>query len=194
MPCSPRGGRWFGRKRTTWLTVCSSAPHSQAAEEAISHLCKQERASPTPVRRRLSRTHAVLSRAIPGEWVPVSGMKVRWFVVLSNNSTFHRWSAQSAARMLSVELRRCCGAGTYGCLDLRRRAFPLDVQVSSGADVQAPWQGVLETVAYSRRSSAGWVPARTGMLSTGVGRRHPVSIRKASLMVGSVRRVWALRH
>ena len=45
-----------------------------------------------------------------------------------------------------------------------------------------------------RRSLAGWMPARIGRLSAGVGRMHPVTIRKASLMAGSVRRVWALRH
>jgi len=38
------------------------------------------------------------------------------------------------------------------------------------------------------------MPARIGGLSDGVGRRHPVSIRKASLMAGSMRRVWALRY
>jgi len=40
--------------------VCSSAPHSQAAEEAIPYWHKQERKLPTPVRRRLSRTQALL--------------------------------------------------------------------------------------------------------------------------------------
>ena len=51
-----------------------------------------------------------------------------------------------------------------------------------------------DSVAPLRRSSAGWMPARIGRLSAGVGRRHPVTIRKASLMAGSMRRVWALRH
>ena len=73
-PCSP-WGRWIGHWMTTWSTVCSSAPHSQAAEDIL-HLYKQERKRPTPVRRRLSRTHTFLGRAIPGGWVPVSGMKV----------------------------------------------------------------------------------------------------------------------
>ena len=91
------GGRWIGHWRTTWSTVCS-APHSQAAEEAITHLYKQERKGPTPVQRRLWRTHAVLERVIPGGWVPVSGMKVRSLVRLSNHSAFHWWSAQRAAR------------------------------------------------------------------------------------------------
>jgi len=69
-------GRWNGHWMTTRSTVCSSAPHSQAAERATPHLYKQERKRPTLVRRR-SRTHAVLVGAIPGEWVPMSGMKVR---------------------------------------------------------------------------------------------------------------------
>ena len=37
-----------------------------------------------------------------------------------------------------------------------------------------------------RRSSAGWLPARMGRLSAGNGRKHPVTIRKASFMAGSI--------
>jgi len=51
-----------------------------------------------------------------------------------------------------------------------------------------------DSVAPLRRSSAGWMPARIGRLSACVGRRHPVTNRKASLMVESIRQVWALRH
>jgi len=65
-PCRPRGGQWIGHWRTTRLTVCSSAPHSQAAEEAMPHLHKQERKHLTPVRRRLSWAQAVRGRVIPG--------------------------------------------------------------------------------------------------------------------------------
>jgi len=86
-------GRWMGWTLEDNLsTVCSSAQHSQVAEEDIPHLCKQERKGPTPVRRQLSRTHAVLRRVIPGEWLPVSGMKVRSLagLYLSNRSTFYR--------------------------------------------------------------------------------------------------------
>ena len=46
-----------------------------------------------------------------------------------------------------------------------------------------------DSVTPLRRSSAGWMPARIGRLSAGVGRRNPVTIRKASLMAGSIRRV-----
>ena len=76
-PCSPWGGRWIGHWRTTQSTVCSSAPHSQAAEEAIFNLCKQERKRPTPVRRRFSRTHAVLGRVIPGSGCQCWGWKYK---------------------------------------------------------------------------------------------------------------------
>jgi len=161
-PCSPRGGRWIRHSRTTWSKVCSSAPHSQAAEGAIPHLCKQEGNVPTPVRRRLSRwTHAVLGRVIPGGWVPVSGMKVRSLVVLSNHSAFHRWSAQSTALlmllMLSGKLMICCSADTNGSLDLRRRASALDGRVSAewsrcpSSMVRRP----RDSVSPLRRSSAG---------------------------------------
>ena len=45
-----------------------------------------------------------------------------------------------------------------------------------------------------RWNSARWMPARMGRLSAGVGRKHLVTIRKASLTVGLLRRVRALRH
>ena len=50
------------------------------------------------------------------------------------------------------------------------------------------WCGSIAT------NPADWMPTRIGRLSAGVGRRHPVTIRKASLMAGSMRRVSALRH
>ena len=84
---------------------------------------------------------------------------------------------------------RCCTAGTNGCQDLRRCAAALNGRVSAewsrrpGSMARRP----RESVAALRRSSAGWMPARIGRLSAGVGRRHPVTIRKASLMAGSMR-------
>jgi len=84
-----------------------------------------------------------------------------------------------------------CAVGTIGCLDFRRRASTLDGQVS------AEWNRCSGSIARRarnsvtplRRSPAGWMPARMGRLSSGVGRRHPVTIRKASLMAGLIRRV-----
>jgi len=111
-----------------------------------------------------------------GWWLPMSGMKMRSFA----HFTFHWWSTHCAARMLllSDKLMSCCAAGTNGCLNLRRRAFSLDGQVS------AEWSRCLgsmarrarDSVALLRRSSAGWTPARIGRLSTGVGRRHLVTL------------------
>ena len=158
-PCSPWGDRWTGHSRTTWPTVCSSAPHSQAAEETIPHLYKQERKRPTPVRRRSSRTQALLGRVISGVCVPVSGINVRSLVGLSIHSAFHWWTAHCAARMLllSDKLMRCCPAGTNGCLALRRRASALYGRVSAERS-RCPGsmaRRARDSVAPLRRSSAG---------------------------------------
>jgi len=92
-------------------------------------------------------------------WVPVSGMKMRSLVGLYNHSAFHWWSAHCAAHrlLLSDELMRCCGAGTNGCLDLRRRAFALDGQVSAGwSRCPGPMtRSARDSVAPFRWSSAG---------------------------------------
>jgi len=77
-----------------------------------------------------------------------------------------------------------------------RRAIALDGQVS------AEWsrcpgsmaRRARDSVVPMRRSSAGWMLARIGRLSAGVGRRHPVTIGKESLMAESMRWVWAQRH
>ena len=79
--------------------------------------------------------------------------------------------------LLSDELIRSCAMGTNGCLDLKRSAVPLDGRVS------AEWSRCLgsiarrarDSVAPLRWSSAGWMPAKIGRLSAGVGCRHPVA-------------------
>jgi len=74
-PCSPWEGRWIGHWKTTWSTIGSFAPHSQATEEVILHLCKQERKRPTPVRRRLSQTQTFLGRVTRGVGCRCRGWK-----------------------------------------------------------------------------------------------------------------------
>ena len=122
----------------------------------------------------------------------MSGIKVRCLVGLSNQSAFHRWPAHCAARMLLSDKLRCCGAGTNGCFDLRRRAFPLGGLASaewSKCPCAMAWRA-RDSVAPLRWSPAGLLPASMWRLSAGVGRRHPVTIRKASLMAGSTNGVY----
>ena len=68
----------------------------------------------------------------------------------------------------------------------------------SGADAKVPWHGVLDTITIvwllSNEPQQAGCPIRIGRLSAVVGRKHSVTIREASLMTGSMRRVWALRH
>jgi len=58
-------------------------------EEAIPHSYKQEQKRPTPVRRRLIRTQALLGRVFLVVCVPVSGNKVQSLVGLSAHSAFN---------------------------------------------------------------------------------------------------------
>ena len=173
-PCSPWGGRWIWHCRTTWSTVYSSAPHSQEAEEAILHWCK---------RKRLSRTHAVLGRVIPGGWVPVSGMNMRSLVRLSNHSAFHRLSASARLTYvieLSDELMELLSDGYKWVSRFERPC------IRTRWPVRAKWsrcsgsmpRRARDSVAPLRRSSAGWMPTRLGRLSAGVGRRHSLTIRR----------------
>ena len=88
-------------------------------------------------------------------------------------------------------------AGTNGYLDLSlsrcASCCPTNCQYST-------WSGSWisrfpkESADPNRRSSAGWMPARTGKSSVGVGRQHPVTMRKASLRMLSMRRACVLRH
>jgi len=49
-----------------------------------------------------------------------------------------------------------------------------------------------DKVSHLQRTSAGWMPAIIGKLLAGVGHRHPVTVGKASLMAGSMRRMWTM--
>ena len=91
----------------------------------------------------------------------------------------------------------CCAGGTNGCIDLICRAFAISRQVST------EWSrcpgSMARRVALLRWSSAGWMPARIGRWSAGVGRRHgqwhSITDRNASLlMTGSMGRMWGCEH
>ena len=83
------------------------------------------------------------------------------------------------------------GVSIWGAVHL----LSIDRWALSGANVQAPMaRHARDSVAPLRRSSAGWMPAKIGRLSAGLGCRYPVTIRKVSFIEGSVRRVWGLQY
>ena len=95
---------------------------------------------------------------------------------------FVHWAARiSNSNILRNSFRT---AGTNGCLDFSLSLLAACDSVSCPCRM---WSGfkelrlAKESVAFSRRSQAGWMPERTGSLSIGVGRRHPVTMRKTSL-------------
>ena len=71
----------------------------------------------------------------------------------------------------------------WGSVSCPCRMWPGSKELQLAKKSVAPWW----------RSSAGWMPERTRRLSVGVGRRHPVTMRKASRTL-SIRRVCALQH
>jgi len=119
-------------------------------------------------------------------------MKVRSLVGLSVHSAFHRWSAQCAALLLlSVELMSCA-AGANGCADLRRRVFPLDGQVSSGADVQAPWNYMLETSGVASPEILGGKMFDFRRITLFCLEKH-LSKHKMTIFSKNLGRAWPLR-
>ena len=102
--------------------VCSSAPHSQAAEGAISHLYKQEWKLPTLVRRQLSWTHAVLGRVIPRVWAGPAFSRLDWLLAIEP-----RAKEGPAQRLQTYTLNRKClwSAGAGPTLFFKRRKIKL---------------------------------------------------------------------
>ena len=120
-PRIPFGWRYMGQDVITWSTVCSSAPHSQDAVEAMPHLCINDRKKPTPVWRRFSRTQAGLVSPIPGGRAFTSSKNECRRKVLSRHSMLHLWSAYLAALVPSSLASL---SSSKGCLDLSCRCPP----------------------------------------------------------------------
>ena len=174
-PINPQGARCMGHVKIMWSAVCSLAPHSHFAEEAGLHLCMDEPKRSTPVRRQLSLTQAVLIKLIAIGLVLILEMLTpRADIILEYSVTqvkFVHW----AARMPNSDklCNRFRAAGVNGCLD-----FSLSLLAACGSVSWScrMWPGskelrlAKESVASWWRSSAGWMPERTGRLSVGVGR------------------------
>ena len=71
---APFGWWKVGQDVVTCSSICSFAPQSRAALEAIPHLRFVERNNLTPVRRLLSLTHAGLGKYIPNRALLTSAM------------------------------------------------------------------------------------------------------------------------
>ena len=186
----------IGHAVSTWSAVCSEAPHSQFGEGARPHLYMDEWNRPTPVHRRLSLIQAARGKPIPTGLALVPGTKARSLEAFLQYSVFHLWFVHSEGRMPSLARlsKRFRAAGTNGRLDLsftwRVSEDPLKRSYKIWSGSRDPRQAK-ESVAPSRRSSAGWMPGSIGRWSVEVGRRRPVTMRKASLKTLSMKRVWA---
>jgi len=157
--CSPSGGRWIGHWRTTWSTVCSSAPHSQAAEEAIPHLYKQEYKRPTPIGRRYSWTQTLLGRVIPGGGCRCRGWKcgVFWGCL----PTPHAIGDPPSAPHICCSCQINWDVVRWVQMDVSHHASALDGRVSTEwsrcPNSRAPH--AKDSVPPLRQSSAGWMSA-----------------------------------
>ena len=107
---------------------------------------------------------------------------VYWAARMPNSDKlFNSFHAAGANWCLdfSLSLPAACGSVSWPC-----RMWPGFKELQLAKWSVAPW----------RRSSVGWMPEETGRLSVGVGRRHPVTMRKASLRTLSMWQVRAMRH
>jgi len=120
------------------------------------------------------------------------GMKVRSVVVDSNLSAF-RCTSVTVVRWTDVLLSSGYKMGVSIWADVHSHS--MGRWALSGADVMASWDGMAETVWLFCDEALGcWMPASVVRLSAGIGRWHPVTVCKGSLIAASMRQVWALRH
>ena len=106
--------------------VCFFAPHSQAAVEAISHLCVSERNRTTSVRRRLSLTRAGLGKLNPDGVALASLINLCSLEAFSHHSMFHLNSVHRATLMPDWAglFNSSSAASTNECLDLSCHTCP----------------------------------------------------------------------
>ena len=155
--------------------------------------------SPNTNAKAVELIQAARDKPIPTGQAPVPGTKARSLEAPLQYSVFHLWFVHSEARMPSLARlsKRFCAAGTNGRLDLsltwRASEDPLKISYKIWSGCRDP-RWAKESIASIRRSSTGWMAESIGRWSVGVGRRHPVTMRKALFKTVSMRRVWALRH
>ena len=153
--------------------------HTHRPQRKLYPFCASR--SPTPVWRRLNRTHAVLGRSVREGGCRCGGWKCWVLNALQPFSILPHLFYCCQMNWWVVVQRVEMGVSIWDALHLHS----MDRWALSGAGVRDPWRA-RDNVAPLQRSSAGWMPATTGRLSAGVGRRHTVTISKVSLMAGLI--------
>ena len=126
-----------------------SAPHSQATEETIPRLYKQERKRPTLVRRRLRRTQAHLRGSFRecGWWCRGWKCGALWGCPSTTHSIGNPPTASNVCcfcqmNWWGVVQRVQMVVSIWGAV----RPHSMNGWVPTGEDAQATWHGVLETL------------------------------------------------
>ena len=133
---APWRGRWIWQWRTTWSTVCSSAPHSQAAEGVITLLSKQEG---KPDQHCSWQGHSRMVGANVGD----ESTEYRTF---SNHFAFHWRECLISVLVVRWTDELLCG-GYKRVSHLRCGALhSMDTWALNGTDVQVPRHCILKTV------------------------------------------------
>ena len=190
-PRAPCGARCIGHTISTWSAVCSEAPHSQFGEGARPHLCMDEWNRPIPVRRRLSLTQAVRGKPIPTGLALIPGTKARSLEALSQYSvcdlSIQRRGCQvwqdcprDSAHLAQTGIWILVSLGEYLRTHLKDHAT-----YDRGPEIHGKPRRVSLPVGEAQLAGC----LSTGRWSVGVGRRHPVTMRKASFKTLSMRRV-----
>ena len=169
-----------------YSATCSFAPHSQAAAEAIPHLCVSERNRPTSVRRGLSLIHAGLGKQISGGVGLTSLINVWSREMFFRHSMLHLYSAHRATLVTDWmwSLSSSSADGTNGSLYLsshncaRSKDRTLLYSRYSDRWARRAW----DSTGFWWQSSVGWIPAKINRLSIDMGRKHPVTMRKVLLI------------
>jgi len=116
---------------TTWSTVCSSAPHSQAAEGLYPNFATAETSDPgaEAVKQKPRCSWKRPSRKVSAGVGDESRESCN--VVQPLRIPLAIQPVVACVLLLSDELMSCCVASTNGCFYLRCREFPLGAQAST---------------------------------------------------------------
>ena len=117
----------MGQDVITCSAVCSYAPHSHAAVEAIPHFFISEQDRPTSVQSWLCLPHVGLEKLISGGFRLTSLMNVRSQEAFSRHFMLYLYSAHRAILVpdWAWSFSSSSAAGTNGCLDLSCLSCPL---------------------------------------------------------------------